>query len=151
FKWSAGGQRIDPLVGVTHTRGVDELGGYLHGLWGIQHVPTVLKAGYGTFGLLGIALLGIGLRLGYRKLPLSAGEVWFGSLFTSWLPPLLLLAQPGLGQLFLVFFALVPGAIVAANGFTLFWQRQSRRSLRFASFTFAGAVGVVIGMDSLLR
>ena len=151
FKWSAGGQRIDPLVGVTHARGVDELGGYLHGVWGIQHVPTVLQVGYGVFGLLGVALLGIGLRLGYRKLPLSTAEVWFVSLFAMSLPPLLLLAQPGLGQLFLVFFALVPGAIVAAHGFTLFWQRQSRRSLRLALFTFAVAVGVVIGMDSLLR
>ena len=67
-------------------------------------------------------------------------EIWFACLFAAGLPALLLLDHPGYSHFFIVFYGVVPGAILAGMGFTEFWTRHGRASLTVAS---VGAVGVV--------
>jgi hypothetical protein len=143
FRWNSAGGVVSPFTTIRTMPGVEDLGGYLGHLWGGTAVLPVVEVVYGLVGLLGIPFVGIGLLLRYRRLTLSAAEAWFLALFVAALAPLVLLSQPGRGQLFLVFFGVVPGAILAASGFTLFWKRHARRP--FSSLRNGLATGAVGG------
>ena len=135
FKWSAGGAHEAALRTVEKMDGAESLVAYLKPVWGLSSTPATLGVPYATFGLLGIPLVGIGLFTRYKKRRLTASEALFLSVFIAALPPLFLLDQSGFSQLFLVFFGLVPGLIVAASGYVLFWQSQTRRSLVVGAVT----------------
>jgi hypothetical protein len=77
-------------------------------------------------------------------------EVLLLSLFLAGLPALFLFADPGLGQLFLVFFGAVPGAILAASGFTIFWRRQTRKSFQVAAVTLFVGIVALLAIDLVL-
>jgi hypothetical protein len=139
FKWNSAGIVVSPFRTIKAMEGVSVFRSQLARLWGDNDVTLGLGVVYGTIGLLGIPLLGIGLLLKYRRRSLSLSELWFLSLFVAALPALFLLNQPGLGQLFVVFFGLVPATIVAASGFGLFWAHHVRN-------TFAGRFSVRGGL-----
>jgi hypothetical protein len=148
--FSAGGSFVKPLTTIERTGGVEELSSYFDRLWGTTHVPAALGVPYGVFGLLGVPLLGIGLLLVQRRFVLSPGETWLLALFVTAFAPLLLMYQFGFGQLFLVFYGVVPGTVLAAGGYRLFWLRYGRE--RWLPALLVGAVGVslVLGLDQWL-
>jgi hypothetical protein len=113
-------------------------------------VPALLQIPYGTFGLLGVTILGLALLLRYRGLGLSEAETFLLCLFVAVLPTFFLSNQPGYGQMFLVFFGVVPGTILATLGYRLFWLRNAHVSLRAAGATLAGGAALVLVLDLLL-
>jgi hypothetical protein len=129
FRWNNAGVVISPFKAIRAMQGVEQLGTLFGHLWGNTHVPAVVGVPYGTFGLIGIPIVGIALLLWYRRGALSAAEAWLLSLFVAALPVLILLNQPGRGQLFLFYFGVVPGAVLAAVGYSLFWTQHARASL----------------------
>jgi hypothetical protein len=139
FRWNSAGVVLSPFKAIKAMEGVSVFRSQLARLWGDNDVILGLGVVYGTIGLLGIPLLGFGLLLKYRSRSLSLSELWFLSLFVAALPALFLLNQPGFGQLFVVFFGLVPATIVAASGFRLFWAYHVRN-------TFAGRFSVRGGL-----
>jgi len=151
FKWSAGGAHAAPLRTVEKMDGAGELAAYLKPLWGLGYTPSALGVPYATFGLLGIPLVGIGLFARYKKRRLTPAEALFLSVFVAGLPPLFLLNQSGFSQLFLLFFGLVPGLVIAASGYTLFWQSQTRRSLVVGAVTLLVAGGATLLVGTVLE
>ncbi len=151
FRWSAGGAHVDPLTTLERMPGVNDLGAYLQRLWGINYVPAVLGVPFGTFGLLGIPILGVAVLLRYKRLTLSPAESWFLSLFLAGLPALFLLSQSGLSQLFLLFFGLVPGAILAASGFMLLLGSQTPRERITAPVIVAVTAVSALAIAALLE
>lgn len=129
LKWNTGGVVISFFSTTLGMEGVSIFRSHLTDLWGRTEVNAVLGAIYGTLGLLGVPLLGIVLWWRYRREPVSSTQIWFLSLFVGGLPAYVLLDQPGFGQLFVVFFGVVAGTVVAAYGFTLFWLRGLRPAL----------------------
>jgi hypothetical protein len=129
LKWNSGGVVVSPFSTVLGMEGVSVFRSELTNLWGHTDANSVLGAIYGTLGLLGVPLLGIALWLRYRQGRWSSTEIWFLALFAGGLPAFVLLNQPGFSQLFVVFFGLVPGTILAADGLTLFWLRAVRPAL----------------------
>jgi hypothetical protein len=128
FRWNSAGVVVSPFKTIRKMQGVEQLGTLFGHLWGNAHVPAVVGVPYGIFGLIGIPLVGIALLLRYRRLALSSAEAWLLSLFVAALPVLILLSQPGRGQLFLFYFGVVPGTILAAAGYSLFWTQHGRAS-----------------------
>jgi hypothetical protein len=151
FKWSAGGAHGAPLRTVNKMHGAGDLVAYLKPMWGLQHTPAALGVPYGTFGLLGIPLVGIVLFARYKKHRLTPAETLFLSLFTAALPPLFFLNQSGFSQLFLLFFGLVPGLVLAANGYTLFWESQTSRSLAIGGVALLIAAGATLSAGTVLE
>jgi len=151
FKWNTGGAIIDPLTVVRGMEGVGELRLHVERVWGSGvSVESTLGVAYGTFGLLGIPAVGIALLFRYKSAPLTAAEVWFLSLFITGLPALYVLSQPGDSQLFLVFFSVVPGAILAASGFRLFWVHHARASVRVATIALVSGVAWTVATARIL-
>jgi hypothetical protein len=150
FAWNNAGVVIRPFKAIDAMEGVSVFRSQLAGAWGDTAVTHVLGVIYGTVGLLGIPLLGIGLLLGYKRRPLSVKELWFLSIFAAGLPALFFLSQPGFGQLFVVFFGLVPGTIVAAKGFRLFWLRHVRHSFAGRFSARGGLATAAVGSCVLL-
>jgi hypothetical protein len=151
FKWSAGGAHAAPWRTVEKMYGAEEVVSYLKPLWGLGHTPSALAVPYATFGLLGIPLVGIGLFARYKRRRLMPAEALFLSVFIVALPPLFLLNQSGFSQLFLVFFGVVPGLIVAASGYTLFWKSQTRHSLAVGAATLLVAGGATLIVGTVLE
>jgi hypothetical protein len=151
FKWSSGGAQAAPFRTVERMDGAESLVSYLKPLWGLGHTPSALAVPYATFGLLGIPLVGIVLFARYKNHRLTAAEALFLSLFIAALPPLFLLNQSGFSQLFLLFFGVVPGLILAASGYTLFWESQTRRSLRVGALTFLIATLTTFAVGTVLQ
>jgi hypothetical protein len=149
FRWNTAGAVVSPFETLIKTEGVGELTGNLGRLWGESSAPSAFGVPYGIVGLIGIPILGICLRLARRRVALATAEVWFLSIFVGGLLPLFILNQPGYGQLFLVFFGVVAGSIVAANGYTLFWK-DARPSLRVALVTLVSGAALVVGLDLLV-
>jgi len=136
---NTGGADIDPLAAFDRMPAMTELNDHLEDVWGVLDSEGVHVA-LGTIGLLGVPLLGIALLLWYRRGSLRVGERWFLSLFAAGLPALYLLNHPGYSHFFIVFFGVVPGAILAGTGFTEFWRRDGRASMTLVSL---GAVAFV--------
>jgi hypothetical protein len=148
FRWNSAGAVVSPLKAIKGMRGAEDLVGNLERLWGSTDVSWVLGVAYGTVGLLGVPLLGIGLLLRYRRFSLTQSEVWLLSLFVAALPVLFLLTQPGRGQFFFVFFGVVPGAMLAAGGFRLFWAHRARESLGPAAIVgLAACAGLLVAQQ----
>lgn len=145
FTWNNAGVVIRPFKAIDAMEGVSVFRSQLAGVWGDTAVAHVLGVIYGTFGLLGIPLLGIGLLLGCKGRPLSVKELWFLSIFAAGLPALFFLSQPGFGQMFVVFFGLVPGTILAATGFRLFWLRHVRPSFAGRASLRGGLATAAVG------
>jgi hypothetical protein len=150
LRWNSAGAFIRPLRNLKTMPGVEDLNAYFGHLWGTTTVPGVLAAAFGTFGLLGVVLVGIALLLRQRRLALSTGEVLLLSLFVVVLPTLFVSSQPGFGQMFFVFFGLLPGAIAAAQGYLLWLERDARPSLRRAAFVGAGVAVAVLVLDAVV-
>jgi hypothetical protein len=150
FKWSAGGAHPSPLRTVEKMAGAEDLVSYLKPMWGLHHTPAALGVPYATFGLLGIPLVGIALFARYKNRRLIPPEALSLSLFIAALPPLFLLNQSGFSQLFLLFFGLVPGLVLAASGYALFWQSQTRRSLGLGAVTLLVAAGATLAAGTVL-
>jgi hypothetical protein len=150
FAWNAAGAQVKPFRNLDTTAGVEGLNTYFGHLWGTTMVPRVLGVPYGLFGLLGIPLVGVALLLRYRRLALSEAEAFFLCLFIAVLPVLLVSDQPGFGQMFLVFFGVVPGVVLAAEGYVLFLAREARRSVRRGVPFAAAAAAVIIVIGVLL-
>jgi hypothetical protein len=141
FRWNSGGISTRPFLTFASMPGVGELDAYLSRIWGSGTAPRAVGVAYGMFGLLGVTLVGIGLLLMYRRALLSASEAWLFSLFLAALPPLVLLSQPGLGQMFLVVFGVVPGTVLAAVGLTEFWERRTLHARMPTALALAGGAG----------
>jgi hypothetical protein len=150
FKGNSAGLIFSPFEAVKRVGGVDEVSVHLGNLWGSTDVSSVLRVAYATFGLIGIPLVGIGLLLHYRRLALSASEVWLLSLFVAALPTLFLLDQPGYGQLFVVYFGVVPGLILGAAGLSLFWRHHGRASAPVAALVIVAAAVWLVATTELL-
>jgi hypothetical protein len=150
FKWSAGGAHAVPWRTVQTMPGVADFASYLSPLWGVSFTPGAFGVPYGTFGLLGIPLVGLFLFARYKARPVTAAELLCLSFFLAGLPALFLLSQPGFSQLFLLFFGLVPGLLIAAEGYVLFWRAQTTTSLGFCALFLAVAAGSVIAAGSVL-
>jgi hypothetical protein len=151
FDWNSAGAFVRPLRNIRTMGGVEELDTFFGHLWGTSYVPSALGVPYGSFGLLGVPIVGIALLLRYRKLALSREEALFLCLFAAVLPSLVFSSQPGFGQMFLVFFGVVPGAILAACGYTLFWSRNGRRLLRPALSVLVAAAASILVLDLVLN
>jgi hypothetical protein len=150
FGWNSAGASIRAARTIKTAPGVEDLFTYFGYLWGTSHVPTVLLVAFGTFGLLGVPIVGIALLLRYRRFALSPPEALFLSLFAAALPILFFSSQPGFGQLFLVFFGVVPGTILAANGYRL-WLRDDRPLLRPTALVLVAAAASVLVIDLVAR
>jgi hypothetical protein len=144
FKFSNAGVVVKPFRTFKQMEGVKDLNSVLDPLVG-THATAILDPFWGTAGLLAIPLLGIGLLLRYRRTSLSELEAWFLALFLASLPVLILLSQPGRGQLFLFFFGAVPGMVLGACGLRLFWMQTGRAVLLRRASPRAGLVTVVVG------
>ena len=144
FGWNSAGAKSKPFTNLKTMFGVEDLNRYFEDVWGTSDVLSVITVPYGVFGLLGVTLLGLAALVWYRRGAISAPEVLFLCCFLVVLPILLLASQPGYGQMFLVFFGVVPGAIAAACGYRLLWLENGRRLLR------AGPPLALAGFVSLL-
>jgi hypothetical protein len=145
LSWNSAGIVVKPFKTIRTMPGVEDLRGALAPAVGSIDVLFPVEVVYGTVGLLAIPLVGIALLLRQRRLALSATEAWLLALFVAALPPLFFLSQPGRGQLFVVFFGLVPGAVLAASGFLGFWRHHARRALGSRANALAtAAVGVLL-------
>jgi hypothetical protein len=148
YRGTTGGAFVSPFKAIERMLGLDAFSAYGARLWG-SDVPRALGVPYGAFGLLAIPLVGIALFLRSRRFALSRTEEWYLSLFVGGLPPLVLLSQPGYGQLVLLFLGLVPGTIVAAVGYATFFSGQSRRSLAAAAVGLVAAAGTLLIIGAL--
>jgi hypothetical protein len=151
FAWNAAGAEVKPFRNLKTMPGVEELNAFFGNLWGTTSVPGVFAVSYGLWGLLGISLVGMALLIWYRRLDLSESEVFFLALFVAVLPTLFFSSQPGFGQMFLVFFGVVPGMIAAAEGYRLYWLRSARPSLRGAVAVTVAVAAAVLVADLLLK
>ena len=124
--------------------GVEELNTYFGHLWSTTNVPAVIAVPYGILGLAGVTIVGVTLYLRCRASRLTPAEVLFLACPIVVLPILVFSSQPGYGEMFLVFFGLVPGTILAANGYRLLWLQHGRRLLRQTWPVLAAAAGVVV-------
>jgi hypothetical protein len=150
FRWNSAGAAVSPFKTIRKMQGVEGLQSLLGHVWGGTYVSPVLEVLYGTVGLFGIPILGIALLVRYRERSLTASERWLLSLFVAAAPPFFLLSQPGRGQLFLVFFGLVPGAVLSATGFKLFWIHHARSSFAKRASMRDGLATVAVGACLLL-
>jgi len=136
---NTGGADIEPFAAFQEMAAMPQLDNHLEDVWGIldsQGVHVVL----GTIGLLGVPLLGVALLLRYRWGSISTDTTWFLCLFGAGLPALFLLDHPGYSQFFIVFFGVVPGALLAGAGFVEFWQRHGRASIGLVSVAVVALV-----------
>lgn len=144
FGWNSAGAKLSALRNLKTMFGVEELNTYFGHLWGTTHVPSLVAVPYGIFGLLGVTIVGLAFFFRYRGSRLTAIEALFASCTITVLPILLFSSQPGFGQMFLFFFGLVPGTILAANGYWLLWGRHGRRLLRETRPVLVPATAVVV-------
>jgi hypothetical protein len=144
FGWNSAGARVSPFRNLKTMFGVEELNTYFEHLWSTSNVPAVVAVPYGVFGLLGVTIVGVVFFLRYRSFRLSPPDVLFLACPIIVLPILFLSSQPGFGQMFLVFFGLVPGTILAADGYRLLWLRHGPGLIRQAWPVLAVAAGVVL-------
>jgi hypothetical protein len=150
FGWNAAGAVIRPFRNLASMRGVEDLDEYFARVWGTSSVPDALGVPFGVFGLLGVTALGIALLLKRRWRVLSPAEMLFLCFLVAVLPALFLSSQPGFGQMFVVFFGVVPGAILAAYGYLL-WFQHARPSLRSVLVVLAAVALSVVALDLLLK
>ena len=150
FAWNSAGAHRKPFRGLTTMPGVEELNTYFGHVWGTSRVPEILAVPFGFVGLLGVTVVGIGLVLRYRGLDLSEAEAFFLSLFVAVMPTLLLFTSPGFGQLFLVFFGVIPGMVLASQGYRLYWLSPDRPPARAVLPVLVAAAGSVLVLDLLL-
>jgi hypothetical protein len=146
FGWNSAGARVRAFRNLKTMFGVEELNTYFTHLWGTSNVPSVVAVPYGFFGLLGVTIVGLVLFLRCRSFRLSPPQVLFLACPLVVLPILLFSSQPGFGQMFLVFFGLVPGTILAADGYRLLWLRHGPGLVRQAWPVLAVAAGVVLAV-----
>ena len=150
FGWNAAGAVIRPFRNLESMRGVEDLDEYFAHVWGTSSVPAALGVPFGVFGLLGVTILGITLFLRNKRRVLSPAELLFLCFFVAVVPTFFLSSQPGFGQMFVVFFGVVPGAILAACGYLL-WFQHARPSLRSALLVLAAVALSVVALDLLLQ
>lgn len=150
FGWNAAGAVIRPFRNLESMKGVQDLDEYFGYVWGTPSVPPGLGVAFGVFGLLGVPILGIALLLKHERRALSQAEMLCLCLFVAVLPTLFISSQPGFGQMFLVFFGVVPGTILAAGGYVL-WFQHARPSLRSAVLVLAAVATAVVALDLLLE
>jgi len=150
FRWGTAGAALRPFRNLESMRGVADFEAYLGTVWGMapSAVPDGLGAAFGIFGLLAAPVLGIALRLRDAR-TVSAAERLFLCFFVSVLPVLLLTNQPGFGQMFVVFFGIVPGTIVAGFGYLL-WLQRVGPTLRATLLLVTAAAFVTFALDALL-
>ena len=132
FGFNSAGAKLKAFSNLKTMFGVEELNTYFDHVWGTSRVLGVIAVPYGLFGLLSVTLVGLAALARYRSGGLSPVEVLFASCAIVVLPILLFSSQPGFGQMFLVFFGLVPATILAANGYRLAWLSEGPRLLRTA-------------------
>ena len=147
--WNTAGSTIRAFRNLESMRGVVDLDAYFGHVWGTSDVPTWLGVAFGVFGLLGVPSVGITLLLTQRRGALSQAERLFLCFFVAVLPALFLSSQPGFGQMFVVFFGVVPGTILAASGF-VGWFQHVRPSPRSVVIVLAAVAASVVGLDLML-
>jgi hypothetical protein len=150
FEWNAAGAHVRIFRGLLTMPGVEELNTYFGHAWGTSLVPRLLAVPFGLLGLLGVTIVGIGLVLWQRRLALSETEAFFLAMFIAVMPPLFLSVQPGFGQLFLVFFGVVPAMVLASHGYRLYWLSPARPPVRAILPVLAAVGGAVLVLDLLL-
>src|SRR4051812_2071499 len=149
FGFNSAGAQVKPFTNLKTMFGVEELNTYFTHVWATSHTYSFITVPYGVFGLLGVTLAGLAARLRYGRAPLSAVEVLFVACGVVVSPILLFSSQPGYGQMFLVFFGLVPVTIVGANGFRLAWLAEGPRLYRTAWPWLVLGVAVLVVVGSL--
>jgi hypothetical protein len=139
---------VDPFASFDQMPAVALIKGDLMGhLAAFPGKETVLSAGgilLGSFGLLAAPLVGIVWILRRRGRRLGAGKVWLFSLLGAGLLLAFTVSEPGTqNQLYFLFYGLVAGYVLSAEGLRMAWQSRPSLSGRWKRL-------VVLGLAILL-
>jgi hypothetical protein len=132
------------LAGFTEFTVIQELAGTMgHSL---HHY--VIKGAAALVGIIAILLptLGIIWLIAERRARLAVGETWLLALFVTSLAAFLLLAHPGLGQAYFLYYGYIAGCVLSAQGILLFWQRAGAKDRRGSVLAGLIAGGLAIGL-----
>ena len=160
YRGHPSGVRLDPLADLNLMPAVRLIKGDL--LANLAEFPgrdVLLGAGgvvFGSFGLLAAPLVGIAWIV-HRGARLSGAQIWLLSLLLAGLALSLMLAEPGTqAAMYFLFFGLVAGYILSAEGLRAAWQRRPPMAGRWSRMVALGlaaatAIGALIALPTSLE
>ena len=149
YRGHSSGLGVDPFSAFDQMSAVVLIKGDLMGhLAAFPGKETVLSVGgilFGSFGLLAAPLVGIVWIFRRRGLRLGAGQIWLFSLLGAGLLLAFTLSEPGTQSgLYFLFYGLVAGYVLSAEGLWIAWQSRPSLSGRWMRLAALGLAFLLI-------